>query len=38
MKSLELNILFYADASIELLQLGITPEQDYIVDKMTFIL
>jgi hypothetical protein len=36
MKPLELNILFYAESNLELLQLGITTEQDYTVDKMTF--
>lgn len=36
MKPLELNILFYSELNSDLLKLGITPEQDYTVDKMTF--
>ncbi len=36
MKPLELNILFFADVSPELADLGIESDIDYTVDKMTF--
>lgn len=36
MKSIELNILFFADVSPELADLGIESDIDYTVDKMTF--
>lgn len=36
MKSLELNVKYYEEVNLELLDLGIAPIQDYTIDKMTF--